>query len=123
MDNPLDEDAPAAAGVAAAALDVLNDATADSVGYPGLASVHDLEAVLAALAKLSANLQDTARHLDHYLTGQLSQQRLASTRASTTPAAAVQAAEDALLEVQRLSAELSAALTNAELATLQLKPR
>ena len=123
MDSPLDEDAPAAAGVAAAALDVLSDATADSVGYPGLDSVRDLEAVLRALARLSDNLQDTARHLDDYLTGQLGQDQLAATRGSTTPAAAVQAAEDALLEVQRLSAELSGALTTAELATVQLKPR
>lgn len=42
----MDEDAPALAGVAAQAIDVLNDATCASVRYPGLSGLADTEAVV-----------------------------------------------------------------------------
>ena len=123
MQGPIDEDAPQVADVAAGAVKVLSDATDASVGFPGLDSVRDLEAVLAALARLAEELQETAGHLDHYLTDQLNRDGLTTDSASPSPRVAGHAAGDALLEVQRLASRLSTAITAAEVATLPLRPR
>ncbi len=90
MSSPLDEDAPALARVAVQAVTVLNDATADSVDYPGLSGPRDIEAVLSALARLSDELQETATHLDDYLSDQLREQRLKRAKGSSqTPVSVV----------------------------------
>lgn len=124
MTRPLDEDAPVVADVAAQAVDLLNDATDAEVGYPGLHSVDDLEAVLAALARLTDELHDTAGHLDDYLTDQVDEDRLEPSGAGRRdPRDVVRAAGDALLEVRRLAAQLSDAINAAELAALQLASR
>lgn len=123
MSQPLDEDAAALARTAAAAVGALNDATAASVDYPGLAGPRDAEDVLVALATLSDGLQETATHLTRYLVDQLQEDRLAATDGSSQPpSAAVRAAGDALRQVQHAADEMSALLTQAELAMLALTP-
>jgi hypothetical protein len=69
VSSPLDEDAPALARVAVQAVSVLNDATEQSVDYPGLTGLRDTEAVMGALARLTDELQETVTHLNGYLTG------------------------------------------------------
>ncbi len=123
MSSPLDEDAPALARVAVQAVTVLNDATADSVDYPGLSGPRDIEAVLSALARLSDELQETATHLDDYLSDQLREQRLKRAKGSSqTPVSVVGVAGGALAEVRDAAAHMSALLTAAELAMLAVAP-
>jgi hypothetical protein len=123
VSSPLDEDAPALARVAVQAVTVLNDATADSVDYPGLSGPRDIEAVLSALARLSDELQETATHLDDYLSDQLREQRLKRARGSSqTPVSVVGVAGGALAEVRDAAAHMSALLTAAELAMLAVAP-
>ncbi len=123
MSSPLDEDAPALARVAVQAVTVLNDATADSVDYPGLSGPRDIEAVLSALARLSGELQETATHLDDYLGDQLREQRLKRAKGSSqTPVSVVGVAGGALAEVRDAAAHMSALLTAAELAMLAVAP-
>lgn len=123
MSSPLDEDAPALARVAVQAVTVLNDATADSVDYPGLSGPRDIEAVLSALARLSDELQETATHLDDYLSDQLREQRLKRAKGSSqTPVSVVGVAGGALAEVRDAAAHMSGLLTAAELAMLAVAP-
>ena len=124
MPDPIDEDAPLVAVVAADAVDLLTAATDAQVGYPGLRSVRDVEAVLSALARLIDELHDTAGHLDDYLSDQLDQDRLAPAAAvPRAPGEVARVVGDALLEVRQLAAQLSTAITAAELAALQLTSR
>lgn len=119
MSSPLDEDAPALARVAAQAVTVLNDATEESVEYPGLTGPRDFEAVLSALTRLSDELQETAAHLDEYLRDQLREQRLKPAAGSSqTPASVVGDAGAALTQVRDAAASMSTLLTAAELALL-----
>ena len=123
MSAPLDEDAPAVARIAVQAVSVLNDATAESVDYPGLTGPRDSEAVMSALARLADELQDTAAHLDAYLSEQLRDQRLhAAPRSSRSPQTAVHTARRALGEVRDAAARMSDLLTTAELAMLDVNP-
>ena len=123
MSAPLDEDAPAVARVAVRVVSVLNDATAGSVNYPGLAGPRDSEAVMSALARLAEELQQTAAHLDAYLSEQLREQRLhAAPRSSQDPQTAVRTARGALGEVRDAAARMSDLLTAAELAMLDVDP-
>jgi hypothetical protein len=123
VSSPLDEDAPALARVAVQAVTVLNDATADSVDYPGLSGPRDIEAVLSALARLSDELQETATHLDDYLSDQLREQRLKRAKGSSqTPVSVVGVAGGALAEVRDAAAHMSTLLTAAELAMLAVAP-
>jgi spore maturation protein SpmB len=123
VSSPLDEDAPALARVAVQAVTVLNDATADSVDYPGLSGPRDIEAVLSALARLSGELQETATHLDDYLSDQLRGQRLEPAKGSSqTPVSVVSVAGGALAEVRDAAAHMSTLLTAAELAMLAVAP-
>lgn len=123
MSSPLDEDAPALARVAVQAVTVLNDATADSVDYPGLSGPRDIEAVLSALTRLSDELQETAANLDDYLRDQLREQRLKRAKGSSqTPASVVGVAGGALAEVRDAAAHMSTLLTAAELAMLAVAP-
>ncbi len=123
MSSPLDEDAPALARVAVQAVTVLNDATADSVDYPGLRGPRDIEAVLSALARLSDELQETATHLDDYLSDQLREQRLKRAKGSSqTPVSVVGVAGGALAEVRDAAVHMSTLLTAAELAMLAVAP-
>ncbi len=124
MSQPLDEDAVALARTASRTVEVLNDATCDSVAYPGLGGLEDAEAVLAALTSLADELRETAAHLARYLVDQLHEDRLAATPGSSrTPAAAVGAARDALGQVQDAAVQMSALLTQAEAAMLALSTK
>jgi len=119
VSSPLDEDAPALARVAAQAVSVLNDATAESVDYPGLTRPGDTEAVMSALGRLADGLQETVAHLDDYLSEQLREHRLKPTPGgSQTPESAVASAHSALTEVREAAAHMSRLLNTAELAML-----
>ena len=123
MSSPLDEDAPALARIAVQAVSVLNDATAKSVDYPGLSGLRDSEMVISALARLADEVQETAAHLDGYLSEQLREQRLGPARGSSqTPQCAVETACEALAEVRDAAAHMSALLSAAELAMLAVDP-
>ena len=122
MSAPLDEDAPRLARTAVRVVDVLNDATAQSVGYPGLAGPRDTEAVLGALARLADELTQTVSQLDGYLTDRLRTERLVpAPRSARPPAAAVDAACSALAEVREAAGRMADLLTTAELALLEVK--
>lgn len=117
----MDEDAPALAGVAAQAVDVLNDATSASVRYPGLGGLADTEAVVVALTRLAAELQDTTAHLDGFLVQELAHDRLTGHDGSeATAAAAVAVARGALGQVRAAAEQMAAMLAHAELAMLAL---
>lgn len=121
MGQPLDEDAPVLADTAAAAVDVLNDATLAGVGYPGLESLSDAEAVLGSLARLAAGLQETVDHLTRYLDDELRDGRLPGAAATASaPTAAVAAAQVSLGRVREAAHHMSLLLTQAELAVLAL---
>lgn len=123
MSSPLDEDAAALARVAVQAVSVLNDATAESVHYPGLTGLRDIEAVMSALARLTDELQVTAAHLDDYLREQLREQRLNPAKGSSqTPETVVATASGALADVRDAAAHMSTLLTAAELAMLAVDP-
>ena len=124
MSSAMDEDAPALARVAAQAVAVLNDATTESVDYPGLAGLRDTEAVLGALARLADELQETTAHLTGYLTDQLDAGRLLPAQGTTQPpTSAVATARGALTDVRDAAAQMSSLLTQAELALLAVEPR
>lgn len=119
---PMDEDAPALAGVAAQAVDVLNDATSASVAYPGLTGLADTEAVLVSLTRLADELQQTASHLGDYLLDQRAKGVLSTAGGSRqTVDAAVDRARRVLEQVHGAAGELSSLLTDAELALLALQ--
>ena len=119
MSAPLDEDAPALARVAVQAVSVLNDATAQSVDYPGLTGLRDTEAVMSALARLTDELQQTVTHLNAYLSEQLRENRLNPAKGSSqTPESVVALARGALAEVRDAAAHMSTLLTAAEVAML-----
>ena len=124
MDDVLDEDAPTLARTAATVVDVLSDATAASVGYPGLEGARDTEAVLAALSTLAEGLQETVVHLTRYLDEQLRAEQLTPAAGSSrNPSATAGVATDALRQVRDAAADMSALLTRAELALLELDTR
>ena len=124
MYDALDEDAPALARTAAAAVEVLNDATAASVGCPGLDDLRDTEAVLVALSALADGLQETTAHLTHYLDRQLAADRLAPAAGSgRSPEATVKTTVDVLDDVRAAAEHLSALLTRAELSMLAMDTR
>lgn len=121
MSSPLDEDAPGLARVAVQAVSVLNDATAESVDYPGLTGVRDIEAVTSALAQLTNELQEAVTHLDDYLSEQLREQRLNPAKGSSqTPESAVAVASGALADVRNAASDMSRLLNAAELAMLAI---
>ncbi len=123
MSSPPDEDAPALARVAVQAVTVLNDATAESVHYPGLTGLRDIEAVMSALVRLTDELQETVTHLNDYLSEQMREQHLnPPTGGSQTPESVVAIASGALGDVRDAAAHMSTLLTAAELAMLAVGP-
>ncbi len=73
------------------------------------------------MARLADEVQETAAHLDAYLSGQLRDQRLNAARSSSqSPQAAVATARRALAEVRDAAARMSDLLTTAELAMLDV---
>lgn len=119
--SPTDEDAPALAAVAAEAVEVLNDATAPDVGYPGLDDTRDVEHVLGALNRLAGDLQQTAAQLARYLDDELIEGRLVPAAGSNDEVAqTVVAARDILVGVGVSAQTLALRLTRAEAAMLAL---
>lgn len=123
MDDPLDEDAPLVASVAADAVKLLQDATAGSVGYPGLHGVDDAEDILGDLARLTQQLQETVAHLESYLDEQVEQHQLSPDHGSRrTPSQTIGTAQEALAEVRTAAGQMTRLLNAAEQAMLEVKP-
>ncbi len=78
---------------------------------------------MSALARLADEVQETATHLDGYLSDELREQRLGPVRGSSqTAECAVETACRALAEVRDAAAHMSALLSAAELAMLAVDP-
>lgn len=110
MTEPLDEDAPALAAVAADATTLLEASTDEGVGRPGLEDLGDAEDVVTQLSRLAEDLQQTMTHLGDYLDQQ-------SAADSARPG--LGAARQALGDVRVVAAEMAQLLRVAEQALLE----
>ncbi|GAA1843547.1 hypothetical protein ACFFOM_04105 [Microlunatus capsulatus] len=113
MSEPLDEDAPALAAVAADATTLLEASTDDGVGHPGLEGLGDAEDVVTQLSRLAEELQRTMTHLGDYLDE--------SSSGRDHPRPGLGAARQALGDVRVVAAEMAQLLRVAEQALLEAR--